>query len=229
MESDQDKKTTELYSLAKTAYENAERRFDDADVKTSRYMSVLFIVLGVLTVSVDRFRSIFEIESGWNFAFSLFATFFYMSGITSLVYFILALRIQTVTTLKLDNSLADYMGKYTYNDAVYGLGQAFLRSADRFQKRTKEKLTLARRGFSFMAISLVLAVLAAVSYFFVEFPEDQTVSIVEQRNGESGNGDESSTPESEPVSESDQAAQDAETLFEEFQKGVESGETPKDE
>lgn len=164
-------KVKELYSLAKSAYSNAERRFDDADTKTSRYMSVLFVVLGVLTISVDRFRSITEVQSVVNFLFSLFAIFFYVSGIVSLCYLIRALRIQQVTTLKVDDSLISYVHKYSYEAAIIGLTKAHLTAAGKFQDRTKAKLKLAKKGFSFMAISLALGVLAAISYMFINFPQ----------------------------------------------------------
>lgn len=164
-------KVDELYSLAKTAYANAERRFDDADTKTSRYMSVLFVILGVLTISVDRYRLIAKIESIENYLFSLFAALFYASAITAMVYLIRALRIQKVTTLKVDDSLSQYFERFSRDAAIYGLAKAYLSAANKFQDRTKDKLELAKKGFGLMLISMALGVLAAIAYLFVDFPQ----------------------------------------------------------
>ena len=51
--------------------------------------------------------------------------------------------------------------------------------------------------------------------------------MIQQNLGGSGGEEDSAPQEPEPVSDTDQAVQEAETLFEEFQKGIESGETCK--
>jgi hypothetical protein len=221
---DSARKSEELYKLSRDAYASAEKRFDDAEAKIGRYLSILFVVLGLATISVDRLRAVILTTETPNILFAVLTLGFYLCGLIAFACFVQALRVQQVRTLKLDDSVSRYFEKYTLSAGLGGLAKAFFGAAERFRERTQEKLRLAHRGFVFLLASIVFAVLAACAYLFVDPLEDKEMSIQTNAGGDDSTEQSSPDPGNEPSNDPTQAAEDAAQLFEDMQKSFEGGE-----
>lgn len=224
-ENDENLKSQELYKLARDAYTTAEKRFDDAEGKIHRYLSILFVVMGLATIGVDKFRSIVFVAAIPNIVFGIFTAMFYTFGLVAFCYFVRALRVQIVRSLKLDKSVVVYFGKYTLSESLKGLAPAFFTAAGAFQHGTQQKLNWAFRGFRCLLLAVAFAVAMTASYFFIHTPMEKMMTISNDSRGD-GNGTESQpVPTPEPVSDPSQAEEDASQLFEDLQKSFEGGET----
>jgi len=215
-------KAEKLYALSRDEYAAAEKRFDDAEGKIARYLSILFVVLGIATLSVDTLKTAITKDSAANFIFIAMTVLSYLSGIIAFGCFLYALAIQRVRGVKLDGSVSKYFDKYTMEAALRGLSPAYFNAASQFRRQTQRKLNRASRGYKFLICAAIFAVLSAGSYLFVESSETTMMSIGSGENN--GNGGEESAPNPEPSDDAAQAEQEAEHLFEEIQKGFEGSD-----
>lgn len=221
--SQHDEMTSEkLYELARDEYASAERRFDDAEGKIGRYLSVLFVVLGIATVSVDALRAVILVPRAQNIAFGVFVAGFYLCGLFAFGYFVRALAVQQVRGLKLDESVLEYFDRYTTPTGLRGLAKAYFGAAAQFRSRTQDKLRLAHRGFLCLLAAVAFAVLATGAYFFVELSESD-MSSHESGGQTTTNQEPEPSPKNEPSSDTSQAAEDAAQLFEDMHKSFEGG------
>lgn len=221
-------KDEELYTLARESYASSEKRFDDAESKIWRYLSILFIVLGLAAFGADRIRTLLVPNPPLpNILFGVFSGAFYFFGLASFSYFVRALRLHTVSDLVLEGELiSSYFDRYTRAAALRGLAPAFFSGADTFRIATQQKLRLAHRGFNSLLIAVGFALAAAGSYLFVQIPEACVMTQPSNGGSEDSAKSESTDQKTpQPSSDAAQAAEDAKGLFENLQKGFEGGQT----
>lgn len=219
------RKTEELYRLSREAYEAEDRRFDNSEAKIVRYLSILFVILGLSTFSADQL--LVAAKPGaetrhYLLALSIFA--FYISGIAAFQYFVRAIRMQDIRALKLDAAVVSYFERYEYEEALKNLAKAFLDAAAVVREHAKAKLILAARGFKALVVTVVFALLSVTSYLFVQFAEANPMP----EGGKQEQSQEQPPPErssEQPASQPSQsnAESDAQALFETVKKSFEGG------
>lgn len=214
-------KSEKLYALARDEYASAERRFDDAEGKIGRYLSVLFVVLSIATVSVDALRGVISVPRAQNIVFGVLVAGFYVSGLFAFAYFVRALAVQQVRGLKLDESVLDYFDKYTTSAGLRGLATAYFGAAAQFRCRTQHKLRLAHRGFRCLLAAVTFGVLATGAYFFIDTKE--TLMTSPQSGGGNTNQEPAAPSQEKPSDDAAQASEDAAQLFEDMRKSIEGG------
>jgi len=226
------KKTEELYRLSREAYDAEDRRFDNTEAKIVRYLSILFVVLGLSTFSADQLLAAAKPQAEarhYLLALSLFA--FYVSGIVAFQYFVRAIRLQDIRALRLDAALVEYFDRYEYADALKNLAKAFLNAGAVIRGHVEEKLTLAARGFVALLVTVAFALLSVASYLYIQYAEVNAMSqggkneqTQEQPTQEPSSAEQ---PSGQPSPSS--AESDAQNLFQDLKKSFEGGSERRSE
>jgi hypothetical protein len=163
------KKYEELYKLSKEAYTGEIQRFDAAEAKVGRYLSLIVVVLGTTSVGAAEFSRLFRATSsviGNVFLIAYFFTVVLAVGAGS--FFLRALAIQVVPLLPLGSEVIDHFDRNSYLDAVYSLSREFQRAAAQVRAETNEKFRLAATGYTLFVAAIVFGVISTVTFAAVK-------------------------------------------------------------
>jgi len=168
------KKFEELYALAKSALAADNERLADAEVKASRYFSVLALVLGLNAAGFQDFlATIRETSSASSVIFVLSYTAGSVCNGLAVWHLFRALAVTKIFALPVDKSLLDHFWSHRYEDAIYGMTKEYLDSTQGMRKHVDEKLGWVRLGFRWLSCALIAAVICVASFTVMKSEENK--------------------------------------------------------
>jgi hypothetical protein len=179
------KKYEELYKLSKEALVTENQRFEAAEVKVARYLSLIVLLLGASGVGGAEFSRLFRTAHtalGHTFLVAYFLTVLF--AVMAATFFLRALAVQSVLVMPLGNEVVAHFDRNTYLDSIYWWSREFQGAAVRMRAETNYKFKLATTGYAMFVTAVVLTIASTMAYVAVKSTEER----VTQSTGNSGDG-----------------------------------------
>jgi hypothetical protein len=103
--------------------------------------------LGASVIGADGLREI-PLTSTRNIGFVVLVALFFAAGLVAFTYFMLALRVQKIRTLRVDHAILEYFDRFEFATGLRGMAIGFLRAAAVVRERAQQKVSSSPLGAS---------------------------------------------------------------------------------
>lgn len=158
------KRHEELYAQAKVVYAFEQVRFDAAELKAGRFLTVWAIMAGLSAINA-RDLMVGPTRPIRVYVIVMLVAFWLCHGI-SLLYITLSMRVQNISLPSAGPPVTSFFRTNTYATVVTKLGDQFFSEAAALRVQVDKKLRLARIGFVWFLVSLGALVFLWAGYIF---------------------------------------------------------------
>jgi hypothetical protein len=164
------KRYEELYRYAKDNYAQEMARFEGAEGKVARYLTVIGFLLGAGAIGIDKAVLVFRATDSQRIVQGFFGVsygLFWLSGIVALYLCLNALKVVNVSGPPLDDKIVDHFDNNSYLDTIHSVGRRFLEAANRARNQAERKLERLAMAHRLLSATWVFALATAVTYIFL--------------------------------------------------------------
>jgi len=159
------KRYEELYALAKSEFVSEIQRFDAIEQKTTRYSTLLLVLLGIGSVGLDRFAQLTAGPHGLlSWAFLGFYMTAFLCAVTAQLLFLRALSVQFVPAPPAGQRLVQHFVTNRYIDAIFSLAMRYTAETSQLREILGRKARGAVIGYGFMLATLAFGVAGGLTY-----------------------------------------------------------------
>jgi hypothetical protein len=171
------KKYEDLYRVARDAYSADLQRLEAAEVKATRYVSLLALILGLNAAGFGEFlaKLVMWPRSHAPATAAFLASYVLLSACNGAAFwcFFRTLSVRKVLAPPADESVVGFYREHRYVDVVFAMARRFLEATGRMRQHVDAKLTLVRFGFRWLAAGLLAAVICLSSFTIMKATEDK--------------------------------------------------------
>jgi len=169
------KRWEELLALVKLGYEQAIRRWDTVEEKTTKYATLLGVIVAAAAVSFSDVAQLVQRPHNWLTVLFLAAYLcLALTAVAAFVCFLRALKQQTIDEPPLGRTLLEHVAANNYVDVLYSMSVSFVVTTEQVNGIVATKARDALWGYRFLRVALVFAILSTVAYLAVKTREEMT-------------------------------------------------------
>lgn len=169
------KRWEELLALVKLGHEHAQSRWESVEEKTTKYATLLGVVLAASAVGFGEVAQIVGTQRDW--LHTLFVASYgavAVFGVLAFVCLLLALRVQSVLYPPLNRQLLGHVASHNYVDVLYSMSIRFVESTENLNQGHETKSRWAARGFYGLQVVLVCAIISSAAYVALKARDEMT-------------------------------------------------------
>jgi hypothetical protein len=154
-----------LLTYARTAFENEHHRYEWGEVKISRYLTVITIVIGLASVRLPELISALGHLRGWiEWAFVIAYAVSAAAAVVSLLFALSGLTYARVPNLAIDADMVSAVRDNALEIVVPGLAERYLEAARALRGVNAGRFLRGERAYWAMTTAVLSAALATLLY-----------------------------------------------------------------
>jgi hypothetical protein len=166
------KRYENLYDFSKSVFDLEYKRFEEAEIKTNRYIPILIALFGIGSIGSGEFLKTLKNTKdiiSWVFLSSYVC--FYITGILALIAFLRALSVQSLLVPPVGPTLVRHFQDNRYIDVIFSLARSYLEATQTNKARVNKKFSAASFGFWLLATSVFMALISTGCYLMIKSKE----------------------------------------------------------
>jgi hypothetical protein len=163
-----------LLQHARAAFDEQHHRYEWGEVKISRYLTVLTVVIGLASVRLPELvGTVGRLGNAWEWGFVIAYSVTGAAAVVSLGFALAGLAYAPVPTLAIEPDIVTAITENPMDLVVPGLAERYIESARALRIVNAERFRHGERAYRWMGLALVGAVATTVLYVAVKVKGSQ--------------------------------------------------------